>query len=330
MKGPDQAGFRLAMKDEWDQLLKKETWDILDRQEALDKNANIIGLTWVYKRKRFPDGSIRKLKARMCARGDQQIKNVDYFDTYAPVVSWSTVRTLLTISCVLGLETKQVDYTLAFCQAKLNDPIYIDFPQGYQQSGKVLRLKKSLYGLTVAPKLFFETLTEALGKRGVVASTTDPCMFVHKDMICLVYVDDCLFFSKDKSNIDKMIASLAEDFDLKEEDNVAGFLGIKLNYLEDGSIQLRQDGLVDRIIASLGLNESSNSSAVPTDSRPLGADIHGDPFGEEFNYRSTVGMLLYLTLNSHPELSFAVSQCARFVHSPTVNHGIALKKIGRY
>jgi len=32
-----------------------------------------------------------------------------------------------------------------------------------------------------------------------------------------VYVDDCLFFSKDKSNIDKIIASLAEDFDLKEE-----------------------------------------------------------------------------------------------------------------
>ena len=173
-------------------------------------------------------------------------------------------------------------------------------------------------------------MTEALGKRGFVASTTDPCMFVHKDMICLVYVDDCLFFSKDKSNIDKMIASLAEDFDLKEEDNVAGFLGIKLNYLEDGSIQLRQDGLVDRIIASLGLNESSNSSAVPTDSRPLGADIHGDPFGEEFNYRSRVGMLLYLTSNSHPELSFAVSQCALFVYSPTVNHGIALKKIGRY
>ena len=70
--------------------------------------------------------------------------------------------------------------------------------------------------LSVAAKLFFETLT-ALGKRGFVASTTDPCMFVHKDMICLVYVDDCLVFSKDKSNINKMIASLAEDFDLKEE-----------------------------------------------------------------------------------------------------------------
>jgi len=58
-------------------------------------------------------------------------------------------------------------------------------------------------------------------------------MSVHKDMICLVYVDDSLFFSKDKSNIDKMITSLAEDFDLKEEDIVAGFLGIKLNYLKD-------------------------------------------------------------------------------------------------
>ena len=47
MNGSDQAGFRLAMKDKWDQLLKKETSDIIDWKEALDKNANIIGSTWV-------------------------------------------------------------------------------------------------------------------------------------------------------------------------------------------------------------------------------------------------------------------------------------------
>jgi hypothetical protein len=134
LNGPDQAGFCLAMKDEWDQLLKKETWDIVDRKEALDKNANIIVSTWVYKRKRFPDGSIRKLKARMCARGDQQIKNVDYFDTDAPVVSWSTVRTLLTISCVLGLETKQVDYTLAFCSTTLSTLTFLKATSNHQRS----------------------------------------------------------------------------------------------------------------------------------------------------------------------------------------------------
>jgi hypothetical protein len=63
---------------------------------------------------------------------------------------------------------------------------------------------------------------------------------------------------------------------------------------------------------------------------PLGSDIDGAPMGESFNYRSVVGMMLYLSSNSHPEISFAVSQCARFVSNPTVKHGEALKRIGRY
>ncbi len=39
----------------------------------------------------FPDGLIKKFKARFCARGDQQIKGIDFFETYAPVVQWTTI-----------------------------------------------------------------------------------------------------------------------------------------------------------------------------------------------------------------------------------------------
>ena len=127
----------------------------------------------------------------------------------------------------------------------------------------------------MAPKLFFETLKEALEARGFPPSKTDSSMFVHKKMICLVYVDDCLFFGKEVTDIDKMIASLKETFDLNEEDNVAGFLGIKLNYLEDGSIQLLQDGLIDRISVALGLDEMSKTVDTPTLSTPLGRERWG-------------------------------------------------------
>jgi hypothetical protein len=78
---------------------------------------------------------------------------------------------------------------------------------------------------------------------------------------------------------------------------VAGFLGIKLNYLEDGSIQLLQDGLIDRIVTALGLDEYSKRT-TPTQATPLGADKDGDPMSESFNYQSVVGMMLYLSSNS--------------------------------
>ena len=47
---------------------------------------NVIDLTWVFKLKRFPDRMIKKFQGRFCARGDQLIEGIDYFETYAPVV----------------------------------------------------------------------------------------------------------------------------------------------------------------------------------------------------------------------------------------------------
>ena len=66
---------------------------------------------------------MRKFKARFCARGDKQIEGVDFFDTYAPVVNWTTVHLMLILSLILQLSTKQVDYTAAFVHAPIDkDP----------------------------------------------------------------------------------------------------------------------------------------------------------------------------------------------------------------
>jgi hypothetical protein len=83
------------------------------------KGENILQSTWVFRHKRYPDGSLQKYKASLCVRGDQQIDGIDVFNTYAPVVSWITVRLLLVLSLILGLQTQQVDYTNALCQAPL-------------------------------------------------------------------------------------------------------------------------------------------------------------------------------------------------------------------
>jgi hypothetical protein len=47
---------------------------------------NVVSSVWAFKRKRYPDRSIRELKARICARGFEQIEGVDYFKTFSPVV----------------------------------------------------------------------------------------------------------------------------------------------------------------------------------------------------------------------------------------------------
>ena len=135
---------------------------------------NVLSSTWSFKVKRYPNGTIKKLKARFCVRGYEQIEGVDYFDTYAPVVSWTTVRLLLVLSIVLNLSTKQVDYTAAFAQAPVTDNIYVEIPRGFKQPRKVLKLRRSLYGLKQSSRNWFAHLKQGLNKQGFVNSSFDP------------------------------------------------------------------------------------------------------------------------------------------------------------
>ena len=64
------------------------------------------------------------------------------------------------------------------------------------QHDVVLKLKKSLYGQAEAACLSYEKLQNGLLERGFVMSKVDPCLFMSTTVICVVYVDDCLFWAR--------------------------------------------------------------------------------------------------------------------------------------
>ena len=123
---------------------------------------NVIKSTWAFKVKRYPSGLIRKFKARFCVRGDMQIAGVDFDETFAPVVNWVTVRTLLILSVHLNLSTAQLDYIAAFTQSDIKEDVYVEMPRGLREEGYVYKLNKCLYGLRQSPKNFFEHLTSQM------------------------------------------------------------------------------------------------------------------------------------------------------------------------
>ena len=341
MHSPDAEGFKAAMDIEMEQLMDKDVWNVVPRGKAISEGANIIDTVWAFKRKRYPDGTVKKLKARLCVRGFQQIEGVDYDDTYSPVVAWSTVRLLLILSILQNLKTKQIDFTLAFVHAPVNNGTYVEMPKQYEMDGMVLELNKNLYGLCDAPANFFYHLKGELEKRGFEpCKESEPCLFINKDTGCLmlVYVDDCIFFHKDENVIDDAIASLKSptqkglsSFDLGVEEDYAGFLGIEIKRFPDGTIELVQTGLIDRFLEAVELShDNTNPRLEPAEKEPLGKDENGSPRREKWSYPSVIGMLLYLSSNSRPDISFAVSQCARFNHCPRLCHEIAVKRIARY
>ena len=342
MNSPDAEGFREAMEAEWSQLTEMEAWEIVPRDKAIKMGKRVIDSVWAFRRKRYPDGSVKKLKARLCVRGDLQIEGVDFFDTYSPVVSWSTVRLLLILTVILDLKTKQIDYTLAFVHAKSKPGVFIEMPRGYEREGYVLELKKNLYGSRDAPKNFYYHLKQQLEYRGFKSSPSDPGLFINEKTGCLIvcYCDDCILFHRNEKEVDKVIDSLKkadkkdkrlEKFLLNVEEDYAGFLGIDIKKHKDGSIELVQIGLIDRILRAVNLNDDDVTTRLePAGREPLGKDENGPARKESWSYPSLVGMLLYLSGNSRPDIAFAVNQAARFNHCPRLIHETAIKRIARY
>jgi hypothetical protein len=63
------------------------------------------------------------------------VEGVDFFDTFAPVVNWTMVCLMLVLSAILGLSTRQVDYTAAFVHAPVDEDMYIEMPRGFSETG---------------------------------------------------------------------------------------------------------------------------------------------------------------------------------------------------
>jgi hypothetical protein len=330
MNGPNKQGFSDAMDVEINTLENKDAWDVIQREDWM----NVLPSTWAFKVKRLPDGTVRKLKARFCVRGDRQVQDVDYFETYCPVVSWTTVRLMLILSSILGLATTQCDYTAAFIHAPIQEDVYVQMRRNYQQPGKVLKFKRCLYGLKQSPRNFFLHLKAQLEAVGLESNPDiDPCLFVSDKVICLVYVDDTLFFSPKQEYIDEVIQKLKMDrnMDLEIESDVSGFLGVHVDRKDDGTIHLTQKGLTDRIVDALNVGSlpSVRTPAAPKQTLPS-HELDGDPPQGFYSYPSVIGMLQYLANHSGPDISFAVAQCARYTHSPKLQHEQALERIGRY
>jgi hypothetical protein len=129
-------------------LEANHTWIEVTKSSAQTK---IIPCTWVFCRKRTPDGEIKKYKARFCCHGDLM---EDKQNTYAPVVHWPTVRILITLAMIFGWVTCSIDFDSAFVQASLIDPVWIHVPRRFclsEGDNMCLKLEKSLYGLPSRP-----------------------------------------------------------------------------------------------------------------------------------------------------------------------------------
>ena len=120
----DHPQWRQAMEEEYDALIKNETWHLVPPSS----NHNLIDYKWVYCIEKRSDGTIDRYKARLIAKGFKQRYGIDYEDTFSPVVKVATIRTVLAISVSRGWILRQLDVKNAFLHGVLKEEVYMKQP----------------------------------------------------------------------------------------------------------------------------------------------------------------------------------------------------------
>jgi hypothetical protein len=135
---------------------------------------------------------------RFCACGDHQKEGINFFETWAPVVQWSTIQIFMVLAANLGLQLVKCDITAAFIHGRVppEEEIYVHQPRGFKQGEgtEVLCLRRTLYVLHKLPRYFYKYFTEHLVKQGLTPSNFDPFLFLSSTLIVIIYVNDILIY----------------------------------------------------------------------------------------------------------------------------------------
>ena len=160
---------------------KMGCWDVLDIERMPD-GCVPIGCKWVLKLK-FRDGVYDKHKARLVALGYMQEKGRDFYETFSPTCNHVSIRLILALTAMPGWQALDLDAEAAFVSSVLGDDevVYMKIPPGFTDhygKGKVLRLRRSLYGLCQSPLNYYKLVQEVYEKAGLKRLKADECVFV--------------------------------------------------------------------------------------------------------------------------------------------------------
>ena len=128
---------------------------------------------WIYKIKHIADGGIEKYKPRFVARGFSQKEGIDYEDTFAPLVSYTSIRSILALDAVLKWNIHKMYVKTTFLNGVVKGEVYLEQPLGFETHDRethVCKLKKALYGLNQAPRTWHDMMDSFLMSLGFTKS----------------------------------------------------------------------------------------------------------------------------------------------------------------
>ena len=262
-------------------------------------------------------------KARLVARGFGQREGIAFFDTFSPCPSVMSICLLAALACELDLDLCHFDAEQAFVQSDLDEVVYIRLPPGCGAlSGKVVRLRRSLFGLKQALRTWHCHLVRGMKALAFEQCEADACVISLVEdgavsVVVVVHVDDIFAIGR-KSRCDKFGDGLDAYIPITNLGELQWYAGCRFERDRvSGTVKVFQQASVEKIVAKFGVTLGKPTFIV------VGLKL--DEFDQEEAeveepFRSLVGHLMWLANQTRPGMLNAVRAVARYSHSPKPVH----------
>ncbi len=241
-------------------------------------------------------------------------------------------RILLVIAIQLDLEIHQMDIVGAYLNGKLIEEIYMKQIPGYEDgSDKVLWLRKTLYGLKQAGRVWNRRLHKALTELNYTRLYTDTCIYVHhqngKLAIIAFHVDDSAIFAG-ADHMDTVKSELKLKFNTRNLRELNHFVGIKITHDRvNRTISISQGQYIREILEWASMSESNT---VSTPMAPKQDFTKFDGPWPDYPYTTMIGSLMWAALCTCPDIAFVVNNLVQFNSSYGPEHIARVKRIFHY
>lgn len=328
-----------AANEEYKSMLDNEVWEIV----KLPEGKKPIGCKWIFKTKRDSNGNVSRYKARLVAKGYTQKEGIDYKETFSPVSSKDSFRTIMALVAHYDLELHQMDVKTAFLNGDIEETIYMVQPEHFtlgDAKDMVCKLKKSIYGLKQASRQWYHKFHMIITSFGFEVNLVDDCVYQKfsgsKYIFLVLYVDDILLATNDISMLVQTKRFLKENFEMKDLGEASFVLGIEIHRDRPrGILGLSQKSYIDKVLKRFGMHDCKpgDTPIAKGDKFCLEQCPKGKLEIEEMQkipYASAVGSLMYAQVCTRPDIAYIVGVLGRYLSNPGMDHWKATKRVMRY
>lgn len=335
LPGEEGEAWERARQAEWQNMIDH---DVFGPPTSPPPNTQILKMGTALRTTR-QSGKITKRKVRIVAKGYSQVPGLHFNETYAPVMRWESLRILLTLGAISGLEIRQFDVKSAYLHGVIQEEVWVQQPEGFEVPGKedlALRLRKALYGTKQGGNQWRKTLEEFMTKTlDWRCSDYDRAVFFKfwddgTWGIVGFWVDDATSIGH-KKRLLELENAFRDRFGLSGEDDAHWILGTAITRdIDRHSISISQKNYIEDIAVKFQV-QNSKPCRIPI---PLGIDFSAlknddeeDEESKDFPYRELIGSLMYAAIASRPDIAHAINKLAQYSSNPSRAHWKLAKRI---